>query len=127
MTVSSVNELRHDMFTSKVPLMENLPPTQEALLQHTKRSNFQASIWARCLQTVQNTPAPDTHGWKLYNDKWIPHWSNLTEASKVCKELLQCGCKALPKCSKATRCKCLKSGLVCTKLCDCKTCENKGK
>ena len=42
MTTSCVNELRHDMFTSKVPLMENLPPTKEALLQHTKRSHFQA-------------------------------------------------------------------------------------
>ena len=95
MTTSCVNELRPDMFTSKVPLMENLPPTKEALLQHTKRSHFQASIWSKCLQTVQNVPSPDTHGWKLCNDKWIPRWSNSMEASKVCKELLQCHCKAL--------------------------------
>ena len=52
MTTSCVNELRHDMFTSKVPLMENLPPTKEALLQHTKRSHFQTKhlgkMFANC-------------------------------------------------------------------------------
>ena len=42
MTTSCVNKLKHDMLTGKVPLMENLPPTEEALLQHTKRCHFQA-------------------------------------------------------------------------------------
>ena len=121
----SVNELRHEKFTSKVPLMENLPPTQEAFLQHIKRSHYQASIWAKCLATVQDAPSPDGFGWKMDNTQWIPHWSDLLEASKVCKELLRCGCKAGPKCKTANRCKCRSEGLPCTKLCDCKSvCEN---
>ena len=45
MTISSVNEHRHEIFSTKVPLMEKLPATQEALLQHSKRSHYQASIW----------------------------------------------------------------------------------
>ena len=41
--------------------MERLPPTQDALLQHTKRVAFQAGIWYTSEQIEQHAPTPE--GW----------------------------------------------------------------
>ena len=81
MAITNVNELRHEMFSTKIPLMEHLP-LKEALFQHSKCSHYQASIWAKCLHAIQNFPLPGTHGWKFNqeDDCWIPYWSNLMEA-----------------------------------------------
>ena len=40
---SSVNEARKQLFTQKSRSLENLPPTQAALVQHIKRASYQAN------------------------------------------------------------------------------------
>lgn len=45
---SSVNETRMDMFCHKSRSYDKLPPTQDALCQHVKRTLYQAGIWAIC-------------------------------------------------------------------------------
>ena len=40
-SLSDVNEARRHLFTKKACLSENLPPTKDALRQHTKRAIFQ--------------------------------------------------------------------------------------
>ena len=41
----SVNEARKELFCHKSKSMEKLPPTQDALLQHSKRASYQAGVW----------------------------------------------------------------------------------
>ncbi|XP_071958245.1 uncharacterized protein [Antedon mediterranea] len=103
-TLRSVTKLRQDLFSRKARTMDNIPPTQDALLQHSNRSIYQASIWTTSLQPQQNAPSPEDFGWTKTGSTWTPVWTILPEASKACRELLKCGCKKLPFCS--GNCKC---------------------
>ena len=74
---------------------------QSSLLQHSNRAVYQASIWARSLQEIQNT---EGFGWKNIEGSWKPVWTILSEVVKASRELIKCGCRAKPLCSR--RCKC---------------------
>ena len=119
----SVNSLRKDLFPRKVQMMQYLPPTQAALIQHTNRSLYQASIWLKSLCYEEDNPNPDTFGWcKDDKNAWKPLWTTLPGAYQSCRQLVKCGCKAEPKCSR--RCTCASTGLQCTALCQCRgTCS----
>ena len=54
-------------------------------------------------------------GWKEDENGISPIWMTIEEASKVCQELVKCGCKK--KCE--ARCRCKSSSLNCTELCYC--------
>ncbi|VDI08968.1 Hypothetical predicted protein, partial [Mytilus galloprovincialis] len=43
-TAYTVNELKKQLFTQKTRTIDNIPPTRDALLQHTKRSAYQGSV-----------------------------------------------------------------------------------
>lgn len=95
------------------------PPTSNALLQHTARVAYQAGhCWGQCIVSNPELPSPSEWGWtRSESDAWTPRWTTLPEASKVCPELVKCGCKAEIGCK--GRCKCLKAGMPCTALCKC--------
>ena len=66
----AVNALRKHLFTKKGRPMEGLPPTEAALLQHTKRAAYQSgSCWYRSLQAGQNLPSPG---------EWVGHQLMMT-------------------------------------------------
>ena len=115
----SVNDARKVLFAQKGRTLENIPPTADALLQHAKRVAYQAGhCWGQCLVCIPELPSPSEWGWtRSESDVWQPLWSTLPEASKVCQELVKCGCKAERGCK--GRCKCLKAGMSCTALCKC--------
>ena len=111
--VQGVDEARKVLF-AKGRQIDRIPPTSDALLQHTRRAHFQAGrIWGRAADPIQNPPSPSEFGWKLVNDEWHPVWTTLPEASKACKELVKCGCKKACK----PPCKCMKASLPCIDLC----------
>lgn len=112
-----VNELRQELFTRRVKMMEKLPPTQNALLQHVNRCLYQASIWRGSLNPKISAPTPEGFGWTKGDTGWCPLWTTLPAAAVSCRELIKCGCKATPSCSK--NCKCRNAGLACTALCLC--------
>ncbi len=114
----SVNDLRKDLFPRKVHMMPNLPPTQAALIQHTNRSVYQASIWLMSLKTEMNVPSPDAFGWSKKGNTWEPLWTTLPDAAKFCRQLIKCSCKAEPLCSR--RCTCKSTCLESTALCECR-------
>ncbi|KAG0718454.1 hypothetical protein GWK47_007664 [Chionoecetes opilio] len=76
--LDSVNEARRELFSQKNRPMEKIPPTQEALLQHTLRAVYQAGIWATSDQCEQKPPTPEGFGWTLESatKTWRPVWSN---------------------------------------------------
>ena len=91
----SVNEARRELFCQKNRKMETIPPTQVALLQHTKRVAYQAGIWTTSNLSLQQSPSPEGCGWTLdkQSSSWLPVWTMLPLASKACTELVKCGCK----------------------------------
>ncbi len=114
--ILNVNDSRKHLFIQKARSLENFPPTQEALNQHTRRAIYQAYCWNRALLAQQELPNPADWGWKKENSTgWEPRWTTLSEASQACYELIHCGCK-----KGCTRwCKCVKASLKRTALCHC--------
>lgn len=114
----SVNQARKQLFSQKGRAIDGLPPTQAALIQHTKRAAYQAGhCWGQMIVAAPELPSPSDWGWKRKDTGgWEVNWTTLPEAAQACRELLKCGCKK--ECSKG-RCKCAKASLQCTALCHC--------
>jgi len=118
-TLESVDEARMELFCRENRLMENIPPTSDALLQHARRATYQASVWASSHNVQQNRPTPESWGWKWdeHSKEWTPVWTTLPMASSACMDLVKCSCKSEKGCG--TRCGCRKANLSCTDLCKC--------
>ena len=120
---SSVNEARKQLFTRKARNFDALPPTRDSLLEHVKRTAYQAGhIWGQALVPNPPIPSPQDWGWILESGEWRPFWTTLSEITKSCEELVKCGCK------KGCRggCGCQKVSLRCTAMCKCaEECENR--
>ena len=114
-----VNDARKDLFTKKRRVIDNIPPTENALIQHTKRSVYQAGYcWGQSLVPSPQNLIPGEWGWrKNQSQMWVPYWTNLQQASACCSELIKCGCKVENGCR--GRCKCIKAHMLCTALCKC--------
>ena len=61
--LSSVNETRRELFCHKNRAMYKLPPTKDALLQHTRRAVYQAGVWTMSTQTHLVVPSPQDFAW----------------------------------------------------------------
>ena len=117
--LSSVNETRKELFCHKNRSMDRIPPTQNALLQHTQWAVYQAEIWTTSTQVQQVVPSPEEFAWtKTSSTSWHPVWMTIPEVSKACSELIKCSCKG-----DCTNCKCGRANLACSPLCNCK-CNN---
>ena len=102
-----VNHLRQDLFAlgKNVKMMQNLPLTQDALCLHANRSLYKASICLSSLKSYLNVPSPEQFGWSKVDGIWQPIWTTLPEVAKSCRELIHCGCKAMPLCKKNCVCR----------------------
>ena len=117
-TSNTADEARKILFAKKGRSLECIPPTSDALFQHTKRALYQGGLcWGRSLQREQKLPSPTLYGWKMEEDIYRVHWMTIPESSEVCRELIRCGCKTSKGCS--GRCICKKNNLKCTDLCSC--------
>jgi len=114
-----VDEARKALYCQKGKTMDTIPPTQDALLQHSKRVAYQAGIWSTSEQSEQHAPTPEGWGWTLDkgSESWVPVWNTIPVASKACGELVTCGCKSLKGCG--TGCACKQARWKCTELCSC--------
>ena len=94
--------------------MEKLPPTEDALLQHTKRSLFQMGVWM--VTTAEpDYPLPKDNGWKKKDDgKYTPLWITISVVAKCSSQLTKCKCSG--DCSS---CSCGKSNALSDKLSVC--------
>ena len=108
----SVNDARKQLFTQKSLSLENLPPTEAALVEHIKRASYQANCWNRALH-LDPLPNPTDWEWQKNSAGWQPLWTTLPETSESCRELIHCNCKKGCR----GKCKCLKAALKCTPLC----------
>ena len=58
-TGDSVNKVRRELFSQKDHSLENLLPTQDALLQHVLRVAHQSGIWTNSVVSDFEIPSPD--------------------------------------------------------------------
>lgn len=118
---SSVNGLRADLFLKKPP--EKLPPTSDALLQHTRRAHYQTTVWLNTLSAAPILPQPTALGWDKDGELLKPVLTTLEAVPVACIDMVMCKCKA--NCSSA-RCSCRKRKLTCTSACGCskEACSN---
>ena len=81
MTVHEQNELIN--YFAKKKKKKSITPTQNVLLQHSKRVACQAAPW------------------ELDSDSlfYLPVWNTLPVAPKTCNELVRCRCKNARGCS----------------------------
>ena len=112
--LADVNVCRKYLFTKRGRPIEKCPPTKDALSQHAKRAKLVSNIWISCLDAYHPEPDFNKWGWRLEDGYLAPRWTTLPDASKACKELISCTCK-----KQCVRCKCVKTGLLCTELCSC--------
>lgn len=117
-----VNDLRTELF-HKLSNPEKLPPTQDALIQHLKRSQHQLMIWMNASVPKPCIKPPEESGWSLSGDNLIPILMTSEAVPSACAELLTCGCKTR-KCNSG-RCTCNKNKIGCTLGCMCNNdCSN---
>ena len=119
---TDVNQVRYEML-SKGAESHDIPPTKDALILHTKRSNFQAYVWKRALDANFETPSPNGYGWKIKQDTLQIEWMTKEPAPKAVLEFVSC--KSCKKCN-TRRCPCKNRGFQCTDSCGCDVhgCEN---
>ena len=106
--IDNVKELRWWLFRKKQAQSENLPPTPEALRQAISTANYQALVWNLDTVAEPQLPSPETFGWKLEDDKWVPVMMSLLPAPEAIIQLVKCGC-IKTRCS-TNRCNCADSG-----------------
>jgi len=97
-------------------MLDAIPPTQDALLQHSLRTLYQGGhVWGQSTVASPIYPDPLKFGWVLDGETFKPLWTTLPSLSESCDELISCGCKTSCK----GQCKCTRASLVCTAVCAC--------
>lgn len=117
-----VNEARYKLFCQTSGNEQAMPPCKDALIQHIKRSNYQAAIWKKAAMPLTNCPSPVGNGWQLEADDYKIVWNTCPIAPKDIISSAFCRCQSA-KC-KDKRCSCKVAGLLCTDLCHCSDCQN---
>ena len=120
---SHVNSARQVLFTKKRREIENIPQTQDALIQHLLRVSYQAGhVWSQSLVKQPFIPSPEEFGWTRETSSrsisWKPKWLTLPPAVDARHATIRCGCVKGCK----GQCRCFKAELPYTKLCKCGGC-----
>ncbi|KAL7381963.1 hypothetical protein ABVT39_014244 [Epinephelus coioides] len=120
-----VNEARYNAFcmaSSALPEL-SIPPTSNALHQHCKRANYQATIMRSSLKPKICAPSPAGYGWHLEDGKLQVTWMTRNLAPDSVLQEIHCSCKGST--CETGRCSCFSAGLCCTDLFRCHKCMNK--
>ena len=116
----TLGEVRWLLSSKKQYVDEQLPPTEAALHQMTRRANFFAFVWKTCDNPNPSLPSPTLHGWQQDGDGLQPVPTTLPPAPKAVLPLIRCGCKGT---CNTMSCTCRKHTLKCTDMCG--SCEVK--
>lgn len=109
---STVDELRYFMFCQKKQKNEMLPSMSDCLIQHLKRSNYQAFVWRHALEAMQDLESPEGHGWVRDEKHLLPLQMKKAPAPESLLDLKTCKCK-MSSCLRNSSCN--NTGLSCLK------------
>ena len=124
----SIQEVRWLLFSKKQYTDEQLPPTEAARHQMSRRANYVMSDLfgspvtphIQTYPTPHTLPSPTLHGWKNDGGELQAIPTTLPVAPKAVLQLIKCGCKGM--CTTMI-CSCRKHNLTCTDICA--SCESK--
>ena len=118
---NQINEICHKLFAQKNYNPENLPPTEDALIQHIKGVSYQVFIWKNAIVPMINMPSPVGNGWKKQDRCLVPNYLMKDHST----ENIERTCKCTTGCRTKT-CRCRKNSLGCREACLCpeNTCIN---
>ena len=74
-------------------VIEYIPSTKRAPRQHFLRSVLQSTKWQQTLFKDFDGGDACQWGWQMVENEMISLWTDLSQALKVCRELITCGCK----------------------------------
>ena len=115
-------QVLYQMFASKQKQSYCLPPSEDALKQHTLRANYQSAVWRRALIANPDILSPDGHGRTVLDGQIEVHWMSLPPAPAALLELILCACTG--NCSTG-HCTSKRNVLSCTDTCQSgDECEN---
>ena len=122
----TVNEAREQLWGEGRSNPAKLPPTSHTLGWHLLRVFFQMIIWMRTLRYSSDPGVyapkkytPQQFGW---DDNCAPVWTEKDAAPSALLEAVHC--KSCTTGCTTRRCKCVKNGMKCSKLCTCESCHN---
>ena len=122
----TLGSLRMKMFiTSAVDDLKMLPPSEGALLMHTKRATLQAGyFWKESDSNIIVITNPELWGWSLRstaNTVLLPQWEAMASGITISNFILTCSCRT----KSCKSCKCAKAKLACIIFCNCmRECTN---
>ena len=114
-TSLSLGKLRYkSFFKSPDPNLKAIIPSNQGLIEHVKRSAFQAGwLWREC-QLNPDYPLITDWGWVKEETRFFPKWC--FEYKSLDLVIITCSCKEDGKCN---RCKCSLSKQSCLEFCHC--------
>ena len=113
-----VDAARLDMLIYKGRDFDNMPPTSDALYQHTLRAAHQSgNIWSFMNQSIYDEKDYAEWGYTRTGGNPQPMYTTKPIISKDLPVLAMCGCES-GRCT--GKCKCKKLSQSCTPLCKCK-------
>ena len=71
---------------------ENLPPTEDALIQYIRRVSYQVFIWKNAIHPMNNMPSPVGNGWKKQDGYLVPNYLTKDHSPKNIENLMTCKC-----------------------------------
>jgi hypothetical protein len=93
--ITSINELRHDLFTKGQKEADKLPPTKSALTEHLKRAHYQSFVWRQSTSAEISLPSPVGHGWYADSEGYLhPQLMPATVAAVRIRYLKCCSANA---------------------------------
>ena len=90
-----INEICYKLFAQKNSNPENLPPTEDTLIQHIRRVSYHAFTWKNAMHPMNNMPSTVGSGWKRQNG--YPNYLTKDHSPKNIESLMTCkrttGCR----------------------------------
>lgn len=100
--------------------LRKLPISRLGLVEHAKRSCYQAGyLWQESIENVY-LPDPVLWGWTRHENRLVPRWQE-GDTLPISGVILTCSCRT----NGCKNCNCVKKGTVCLPFCFCRrSCSN---
>ena len=89
--IASIDKVRSKVSRSNKTSLNALPPTQDALHLHIKRSHYQSLVWKKSLEPCPVLPSPEGNGWIREEESLRPQLMTKDPVSADSLQLSFCG------------------------------------
>ena len=115
---TTLNDLRLKLASTSDKSSANLPPTEDAFLQHILRCKVQLQIWMNSHDPQPNLWNPINNGWSLQEGSLRPVMITMPPAPEELRNITHLYCKD-SNCTLSRKCPCLAACMPCISICGC--------